>query len=326
MKEQGRKIAVKYQEYLNLNGERCKLVSQVGDGSIIRRFDKTPSPNSPDDVICPHFLELKWGYGCPYQCAWCYLQGTLRFLPTKTKPMIKDYSKIQLHLESFFDCTTSNGYIPEILNAGEIADSLMAENREKPFSKFIISIFDTQRKHKVLFLSKSGNINNILRLGSDRLIPSFTLNAPAVSDRWEKGAPSIEKRIGDARELSDSGYPVRIRIDPIIPIENWESEYLNLIQSIFTEFRPERVTLGSLRGLQSTINNAHDKTWVNYLSERSGWGKKIEASIRYSTYKLIIDHLRDNYNYKSVSLCKETKQMWQTLSMNYYDIKCNCAW
>ncbi len=319
-------ISLKYKEYTTLSGNKQVLVQQVGDGSIIKRFDKTPFPNGPDDVICPHFLELKWGYGCPYRCAWCYLQGTLRFLPTKTEPVIKNYPKIKLHVENFFDKTVSNGYTSEILNAGEIADSLMAENDPFPFSTFITSIFETQRKHKVLFLSKSGNINNILKLGSDRLLPSFTLNATLVSEKWEKGAPSITKRIKDAKEISDSGYPVRIRIDPIVPIENWEKEYLNLIQAIFTEFRPERITLGSLRGLQSTINNAHDRSWVSYISERSGWGKKIESSIRLSTYKVIIDYLNDNYNYRSVALCKETKAIWEALSLNYHNIRCNCVW
>jgi len=38
------------------------LVKQVADGSIIKRFDKTPYPVKPTDVVCPHFLELKWAY------------------------------------------------------------------------------------------------------------------------------------------------------------------------------------------------------------------------------------------------------------------------
>jgi len=326
MKKQRRKIAVKYQEYLNLNGERCKLVSQVGDGSIIRRFDKTPFPNSPDDVICPHFLELKWGYGCPYQCAWCYLQGTLRFLPTKAKPVIKDYFKIKLHVESFLDNTAKSDYVPEILNTGEIADSLMAENAALPFSRFITTIFETQRKHKLLLLSKSANIDNILKLGSDRLIPSFTVNAIPVSNRWEKGAPSVEKRINGAKMLADAGYPVRIRIDPIVPYQDWEKDYSDLVRLIFADLRPERITLGSLRGLQSTINNAYDTSWVCYLSERSGWGKKIGSVTRLVIYKFILNYLKDEYGYNNIALCKETKDIWDKLQMDYTNIKCNCAW
>ena len=77
-------------EYELLEGGKKRLVQQVADGSIIKRFDKTPVPTKPTDVVCPHFLELKWAYGCQFNCAWCYLKGTFRFLETKTKPVFKD--------------------------------------------------------------------------------------------------------------------------------------------------------------------------------------------------------------------------------------------
>ncbi len=318
--------SVKYEEYITLHGSRQLLVQQVGDGSIIKRFDKTPLPHQPQDVVCPHFLELKWAYGCPYKCAWCYLQGTLRLLPTKTKPMVKDYKRIESHVEAFFDETVNNGYSAEILNSGELADSLMWENDESPFSEFVISLFGTQEKHRILFLSKSDRVDNIVQLKSDRVVPSFTLNAHAVASQWEYGAPSVKKRIEGAKNLFDCGYSVRIRIDPFVPIADWEGEYKRLIDDIFSQFKPERITLGSLRGLISTVNNAHDKTWVEYLSEYSNWGKKIDFSTRYLMYSTIIDYLKNNYAYYDIALCKETRKMWEDLSMDYKEIKCNCIW
>jgi len=73
-------------EYETFYGQRKSLVAQVGDGSIIHRFDKTPVPREPEDIVCPHFLELKWALGCPFNCAWCYLQGTLRLYPRRKAP------------------------------------------------------------------------------------------------------------------------------------------------------------------------------------------------------------------------------------------------
>ncbi|RLG10209.1 hypothetical protein DRN69_09395 [Candidatus Pacearchaeota archaeon] len=320
-------LTVKYKDYPSFNNftKTQKLVQQVGDGSIIKRFDKTPIPKKQNDVICPHFLELKWAYGCPFNCSWCYLKGTFRFLPTKTAPHIKPMKKVEEHLLALFNETTNNGYPKEVLNTGEIADSLMFENNGNSFSKFIIPIFDSQKKHKVLFLSKSDRVNNLLNLkinGSP--IMSFTLNASYVSGKWEKKAPPVRRRISAARQLCEVGYPVRIRIDPIIPIRNWEIHYKELIDNIFSNFEPERITLGSLRGLQSTINNATDKSWVKYLSETSNWGKKIDFNLRFKMYKTIIDYLKDTYNYKHVAMCKETIAMWNKLKMNWRKIKCNC--
>lgn len=318
-------LSVRYKEYTTLEGTKELLVERVGDGSIIKRFDKTPLPKQPQDVICPHFLELKWAYGCPYRCAWCYLQGTLRLLPTKTKPVVKGYKKIRYHIETFFDETVNSGYVPELLNSGEIADSLMWENNGFPFSKFIVSVFDTQTKHRVLFLSKSDRVNNIVQLETDRIVPSFTLNADSVASKWEYGAPNARRRIEAAKELSDTGYPVRVRIDPLVPVVDWEEGYIALIDGVFSAFEPKRITLGSLRGLQSTINNAHDKSWVKYLSEYSNWGRKINSKTRYSMYSKIISHFKEYYDYSNIALCKETREMWKSLSMNYTKIKCNCV-
>jgi len=300
-------------------------VQRVGSGSIIKRFDKTPLPQRSTDVVCPHFLELKWAYGCPYKCAWCYLQGTLRLLPTKTKPVIKDYPKIKKHLLTFFEATNSgSGYPQELLNTGELSDSLMWENNGNPFSEFIVNIFETQTKHKILFLSKSSYIKNLLKLDSERIVPSFTLNSPMVSRKWEKGAPPLEYRIQAAKSLEEIGYKVRVRIDPIVPIPQWQDEYRTLIDQIFESFQPERITLGSLRGLQSTINNSRDKTWVNFLTEGSNWGRKVSNSMRKQMYEDLSQYISEVHSYNQIALCKETKSMWNQLDMDYKKIGCNC--
>jgi len=316
------KIKVHYKEYTLLDGTKKILVSRVNDGSIITRFDKTPLPKRKTDIVCPHFLELKWAYGCPFDCAWCYLKGTFRFRPEGKSPVVKPYDKIKLHTEVFLNEVKD----PEILNTGEIADSLMHENAPLPFSKFIIPIFEKQNKHKVLFLSKSSNVKNLLEIEQhNQVIASFSLNAIPVAERWEK-APHVLKRIEAARKVFEAGYEVRIRIDPMVPIENWQKYYLELLDIIFDNLIPERITLGSLRGLQSTINGCTDKTWVRYLKESSNWGRKIDFKTRYKMYSTMIDAVNKKYNFNKIALCKETIQMWEELKLDYKNIRCNCIW
>ena len=308
-----REIKIKY------NPPSSKKVQLVGDGSIICRFDKTPPPIKPTDVICPHFLELKWANGCDFRCAWCYLQGTYRF--TGMAPRIKDYIKIESHTRAFL----TNGSQPEVLNTGELADSLLSENTKQPFSKFIIPMFEAQNKHRVLLLTKSPNVKNLLGFEETPMqaIVSFSLNAEAVSKKWEK-APTVKSRIEAARKVSEKGYETRVRIDPMVPIENWQKHYFELIDQIFASFRPARITIGSLRGLQSTINNAADKSWTVYLSESSNWGKKIDFKLRYQMYSTVLKYLESKYGYKNVALCKETKEMWEKLNFDFQKVRCNC--
>jgi spore photoproduct lyase len=315
-------IKIHYKDYQLLDGRKEHLVQRVNDGSIITRFDKTPLPKRQTDVVCPHFLELKWAYGCPYDCAWCYLKGTFRFRPEGKSPVIKPYEKTELHTRRFLEEVKT----PEILNTGEIADSLMYENVERPFSKYIIPIFETQKLHKALFLTKSADVTNLLEIEPhNQAIISFSLNAIPVAKRWEK-APSVLKRIEAARKVFDAGYEVRIRIDPLVPIENWQDHYSQLLSSIFENFIPKRITLGSLRGLQSTINWCTDNSWVAYLKESSNWGKKIDFETRCAMYSIIVQQLKTDCRFDNIALCKETPQMWAALGMDYHNIRCNCVW
>ena len=319
---------IQYKVYTELDGVRRRGVSKVGDGGIICRFEKTPPPKDPSDVVCPHFMELKWANGCYFDCAWCYLQGTYRFHPEwkNGKPNIKDFKLVESQLDAF---ASKNGIRPEVLNSGELSDSLLAEKGAAPFSRFIVAAldrYDKERKHKVLLLTKSTYVRNILDVKRpDRIIMSFSLNAYPVARRWEH-APTVEARIKAAKKVHDAGYTTRVRIDPMVPIEHWEKHYLGLADAIFSSFTPERITVGSLRGLSTTVSNAKDKSWVRYLSERSNWGKKVDFQTRYGMYSTLIGYLQERYDYTSIALCKETREMWDKLGLSYKEIRCNCIW
>lgn len=319
-------LGVHVAEYVMADGSRKALVKRIGNGSIIKRFDLTPTPRKATDIMCPHFLELKWAYGCPFDCAWCYLQGTMRFYPVGKKPTYRPRDIIEAHVRRFFRAQYPNEN--EVLNTGEVADSLMSEYMRTPFSKFIIPLFETQNKHKVLFLTKSTYINNLVKINSHRQsIISFSLNAEPVSNRWEK-APPVKERIRAAKKVFDVGYETRIRIDPIVPYpENgWQKHYKSLIDKVFSEFYPERITLGSLRGLQTTINAAKDKSWTEYLGESSKWGKRIPFELRRESFATIIDYLDRQYGFENVAICKEPVVMWESLDLNWKQCKCNCVW
>jgi spore photoproduct lyase len=315
-------LSVKLKNIQTLDGKIKPRFSNLADGSIITLFDKTPFPTQDTDVVCPHFVELKWANGCNFDCAWCYLNGTLRFRPMGKKPYLKDLDKIRAHLQDYF----SQVKTPTILNSGELSDSLAFEGNGNALSRIILPLFKTQKRHKLLILTKSANVKNILESkAQEQVIASFSINAPEVAKRWEKKAPSPKQRIKAAKKLYNEGYTIRIRLDPMVPVETWEDGYKEIIDILFNNIIPERITLGSLRGLQSTINNSKDTSWLEYLDDKSNWGKKISYEKRFKMYSTIIEHLKNEYNYSSIGLCKETVAMWDKLGMNYRKIKCNCV-
>ncbi len=317
-------IEVKFAPVKTLSGEEKIMPIKVDDGSIIKLFDKTPFPEKPTDVVCPHFLELKWANGCHFNCAWCYLQGTFRFRPMKKRPYLKNINKTIAHILAFFEKVKE----PYILNSGELSDSLLFEYDGAPLTNCIIPLFLQQNKHKLLIVTKSTDIDNLLKLPStNNIIVSFSVNAKKVAERWEKGAPSVDMRLKAAKKLQDKGFEVRLRIDPMVPIDNWMEHYKQLLVDIFEKYNllPSRITLGSLRGLQSTINNAWDKSWVKYLEEKSNWGKRIKLGKRLAMYSFVKNYLERQYDYTNIALCKETIEAWNNLEMDYKKIRCNCV-
>lgn len=314
----------------NSDGKFKTSVIKVSDGSIIERFMHTKfPPEHIDDIVCPHFLELKWAYGCPFNCSYCYLQGTLRLLPTQKRPMVKKNEKVKRHLISLLEAPLDS---PEILNSGELCDSLMYEGTELSITKNIIPFFghaSNKIGHRILLVTKSDKIEKLLEIQSIKhVIVSFSLNTKSVYINWEKGAAEPFSRIKAAKTLCEAGFEVRLRVDPIIPFPHgsWKKEYCQLIDEIFKHLQPARITMGSLRGLPTTIRKARDKTWIKFLKDSSKWGYRPNYKLRYEAYRTLLNYLFYEYDYREVALCKEPMQMWQDLEMNWKECRCNCVW
>ena len=289
------------------------------DGIIVP-FEKTPF-----DIVCPHFWELRWAFGCPFDCAYCYLQGTGR---GKKNPRYRPELKVLKAIEKAF----KHEYFlkhQSIFNSGELSDSLM----NPTYMKRIADFFETQNRHKLLLLTKSDRVEWLTKQLRKQTIASFSLNATEVWGRWENRTPSPQQRINAAKQLIESGYEVRIRIDPIFPIDRWQRHYEDLVYSIFSELPsdPDRVTLGTPRGLAKTLIFAKDRSWerIAFTDEpdRTGWGKKAPSPLRKEIYLFFYEKL-DNLGFSKakIAMCKETRSMWKELGLNSDLCRCNCVW
>lgn len=285
-----------------------------GNG-IVSLFHKTPP-----DIACGKFWELRWAYGCPLDCSYCYLRGTMR---GKMKPR---YVQIEHVLEAL-DEAFHKILTPVTFNTGELADSLM----NPPVMSRIVQKFEEQTKHKIFLLTKFGKNNARFLIENPRsqVICGWSINAPAVASRWETIAPHPDFRIEAAKLVKEAGYDTRIRIDPIFPIKNWEDHYVDLIQRILSNLTPTRITLGTPRGLWKTINFAKkakiNMAWTDFFVEDTSWGKKLSFFQRKRIYEFMFDQLEvEGYPSSRISICKETTEMWRALKLDYKSLTCNC--
>lgn len=282
---------------------------------IISLFNKTPP-----DIACGRFWELRWAYGCPLDCNYCYLRGTMKgnMKPSPLRPE---------HILNAIDEAFANITQPSVFNTGELSDSLMYP----ALMKTIVDRFELQDIHKVALLSKMGkhNIQFLLEKPRRQTICSWSINADIVAKRWEKAAAPPKERIDCAKMVSDLGYDTRIRLDPVFPVYEWKKHYREIIDYLFSKLVPDRIILGTPRGLWKTIKYAKkvgvDMSWSNYFGEDSGWGQKLKLDQRKQIYRFLYNELQDkNYPTSKISLCKETLSVWKYLGLDYKPLTCNC--
>lgn len=253
----------------------------------------------PPDVVCFRFPVLSWANGCPYSCSYCYLQHTLR--RQKSKMVVwTDYDAMEKQIRNWLKRRKK----PELLNAGELADSLGIEVWS---TKFLEAVRWGLGEDVGLYLLTKSDGRRLWSQFGHRAnwVIAFSVNADPAAQWWEKDAPSPDMRLAGARMLKDRGWPVRIRIDPMVPFPGWQAEYENVAE-IVKFIKPERVTLGSLRA-NSGLRAKLPEDLRGYLSDDFVGGKyRIAPEDRAEMYRFIGERLDMPF-----SLCKETKAIWR---------------
>ncbi len=313
---------------------------KFANGRFVSLFNKAAR-----EIVCPHFWEFKPFIGCPYRCSYCYLQGTFRGnkSPRRKKGGMSEAVK---ELKDFIDWATRNGF-RVLLNTGELADSMAVPQWTNEILTNIVPILKKHHdeygiRHMLLFLTKAGinQIHPLLKnvdLYREYVIVSFSINAYPVAARYEEGAAHPKDRIAAAKKLSEAGFTVRIRIDPMMPTSGWILYYAELVDDLLSNLNPERITLGTLRGLMKTIRYSRDRDWLRFLDRKNktSWGYKIEEKLRTQMYKYLIRRLHESGYTGPIALCKETKDVWDKLREEgmlddpgtpgiWENVKCNC--
>jgi len=316
----GRIASMAHPELTTMPQVSAHLRQRENRHGIISLFAKTPP-----DIACGPFWELRWAFGCPLSCAYCYLRGTNK---GNMKPRYVKVEHIRRALHTVFNNERFNGGCPAIFNSGELCDSLM----NPALMDQISDLFEQQEKHRLLLLSKFGSSNIRFLLAEPRknTICAWSVNADEVAKRWERQAASPADRIEAAATVKHAGYETWIRIDPIFPVNGWQDQYEDLVYSVFSEFEPDRIILGTPRGLWKTIYYAKkegvDISWVQYFGkEQTGWGKKLPFDQRKAIYEFMYNKLNLlGYAQHKISICKETTSMWEALGLAYRPSTCKC--
>jgi len=276
----------------------------------------------------PYYKLVPISNGCPYYCTYCYLA----FVYRKYAPFIK----ININYDSMFKQirkAISNSSGKTSFNMGEMLDSLALDHITN-LTTMLIPFFSGFSKSFLMLLTKSNNIDNLLAIEpNEQTVVSWSLNSRRMIETYEPGTASLNERIEAARLCQEHGYRIRIRIDPGILYEDWKAEYSDLIQKTLSVIGPENVTLGMLRLLPGHFHLAAEaygdrarKLWNHNFVKGASDGKlRYPPKERVEYYTYLIDVIRSFDKHISISLCRETPEIWSIFKDRCEPRKCNCV-
>lgn len=280
---------------------------------VNEKFDFFKPCPCTKNVVCCNYSILNTGYGCPYECSYCFLQGYQNvsgiMLPCNINDFL-DINKIKPTYSKLFD-------LPRV-GSGEFTDSLVFDDITL-FSTDIVKFFKENRNISFEFKTKSTNIENLLKIGGTRnIVISWSVNTDKMIEENEHLAPKLEERLKSAQKCIQAGYSVGFHFDPVIFYKDWQKDYKKTIDNIFDFIDGKYIkwiSVGSLRmpvELKKVIENRFfdNKILDEELLLCDDDKLRYEKKLRMQMYETIVNCIKRHDKDVAVYLCMETSEVW----------------
>jgi spore photoproduct lyase len=198
-----------------------------------------PSALKPQPIPPSADWRIDLARGCPAHCQYCYLAGSLGGPPvTRAYANVEDVlAQIPAHVGrgTITSGTAERGAEGTTFEASCYTDPLGIEHLTGSLAAtigYVGGLDDVQLR----FTTKFDGIDPLLDLphrGRTRI--RFSVNAPAVADRFEGGAARLPQRIAALGRAARAGYRVGLTIAPVMPVDGWQEGYGRLLDDVAAE-------------------------------------------------------------------------------------------
>lgn len=165
---------------------------------------------------------------CIYDCGYCFLQGMFR---SAHYLWFVNYEDFMAAIDQRLAASASEAVW---FFSGYDCDSLAAEPLTR-FAAEFLPFFAARPRAWLELRTKSVQIDALLECEPiANCVVAFSFSPAEVHEELERGVPSVERRIEAMQRLTEKGWTLGLRFDPLIWSRDHRERYSRLFDQVFT--------------------------------------------------------------------------------------------
>ena len=243
----------RYGEIFNRRSQNFRLQKKKPALILARKHEKMVLP-APDayglggdrNYYFSHMLN------CVYDCRYCFLQGMYR---SANYVLFINYEDFYQDIRQ---TVSDNPHQTCYFYSGYDCDSLAME----PMTGFVESalpVFKALPQAYLELRTKSTQIRSLLEQQPlPNVVVAFSLSPELVIKNLEHRTPGLDRRLEAIARLGQAGWPIGLRFDPIVYYKNYQENYNQFFEKVFSVVEPDflhSVSLGAFRLPEVFFNN-----------------------------------------------------------------------
>jgi len=266
----------------------------------------TRCPGSKGHICC-NYITVDLYLGCALGCGYCIMESYLNFSPLTV------YLEPERSIAGLRELARQNNDVTIRAGTGEVGDSLLLDPLFGLSEVFITALASFENVYFEL-KTKTHFVDHLLDIEQKgNAVIGFSVNPQAHIDAHESQASSLAERLEAARKVLQSGYHLAFHFDPIFFSENWEEEYLDLVE-VLGRFPSERIawiSLGTMRYTPALKEKLGERSFLydEFVPCRDG-KYRYPQKMRIPIYQALYEALNKELSVP-IYLCMESPAIWR---------------
>jgi spore photoproduct lyase len=266
---------------------------------------------------CCGYQIIHIGENCPMDCSYCILRAYFR---DRTLTAFANTEAMFEELARVFGRDRSRFFR---VGTGQFADALALE----PVTGHTRELLGFLAGYDNVILELKTKTADLTWMEADprpdRVLPSWSLNAPAIVAGQERDTAPLAARLAAARDCARAGFRVCLHFDPICHYPGWEAGYAAVADMIFDYLSPGDIaymSLGSFRCLPELPRRLVEagREVPRYMLGEFVLGpdgkKRLLRPLRVRQFRYLAERLARHGFSRGLYFCMESDEVWRAVT------------